>query len=168
MNVNCATTPDNEAQWSWNHLQNIMQVGEGGSVWREPTVMRISSIRPNSQAYALCDITQVMTVIKTFSFAGAAWDIPGPILQFTSHGCSWRCAAWWEDCICLPNDPPLSWTHQANWSAMWGRGITARRAPLYGSSSFYTFCCITVQGNWHTHIHTHRGCPNNKLFTSWP
>ena len=78
-----------------------------------------------------------------------------------SHECSWRCAAWWGDCICLPTDPPLGWTHQANWSAMWGSGITARRAPLYGSSSFYTFCCITVQDNRHTYTHTHTHTVSN-------
>lgn len=50
---------------------------------------------PTSLSHACaCDITQVMVVIKLFSFAGASRDIPGPVLQFTSHGCSWRCAAW--------------------------------------------------------------------------
>lgn len=37
------------------------------------------------RAYVLCDLTQVMTVIKKFSFAGAEWDIPALILWLTSH-----------------------------------------------------------------------------------
>ncbi len=140
-----------------NLLQNVSNtITLSGGLNREMTVMRISSTlcsgtQPSSQAYALCDITQVMTVIKTFSSAGAMRDIPGPILQFTSCACSWRCAAGREERICLPTDPPLSWAHQANWSGMWGSGVTASCAPLYGSSSFYTFCCITVQDNQHKH-----------------
>lgn len=66
------------------------------SVWRELTVMRISSTlslgnQPNSLAYALCDITQVMTVIKTvFLCRCDVGHSRHTILQFTSHGAAGR------------------------------------------------------------------------------
>lgn len=126
-------------------------------------LMKDSVSGSGSLSHALCDTSNDGR--KEVVFAGASWDIPGPILQIAGHVCSWKCAAWWEDCICLPTKPPLSWAHQANWSVMWGSRITARRAPLYGSRSFYTFCCITVKDNQHAACPITE-CPNNKLFTA--
>lgn len=93
-----------------------------------------------------------MTVIKTFSLQVQPGTFQGPF--YSAHitgaagvlpGC---CLG--EDCICLLTGPPLCCAHQADWSAMWGGCTTARRAPLYGSSSFYT-CCITVKDKQHTY-----------------
>lgn len=34
--------------------------------------------------------------------------------------------------------PPLGQAHQAEWSAMWGRGITVRRAHLFMAAARFT------------------------------
>lgn len=97
------------------------------------------------------------------SFTGATWDIPGQFYSSQVMGAVGSVLPGERGCICLPTHPPLSCVHQANWSTMWGRGITTRRAPLYGISSFYTFCCITVQDDGHTECII-TGCPNNKAY----
>lgn len=43
-----------------------------------------------------------------------------------------------------------AWHIRPTGQPLWG-SRAARRAPLHGSGSFYTFCCITVKDNQHTH-----------------
>lgn len=117
-------------------------------VWQN-VITYYKPIKTSTQAletHASCDITSNDSHKDVFS-AGATGDIPGPILQCTYHGCR-RGAAW--ESICLLAGPPPRWAHRADWSAMWGGCTTARRAPLYGSGSFYT-CCITVKDKQHTY-----------------
>lgn len=69
------------------------------------------------------------------------WDVGHSRPNYTVH------KSWLQLEVCCLESGLYLFTNHASGQLVnheGGRGITARRTPLYGSGSFYTFCCITL------------------------